>query len=377
MDFITDLPPSKENQATNLLVITDRLTKGVILVGMTETTAERVAEVFLTHFYMYHGLPLAITSDRGPQFVSGFWEIICEKLSIRRRLSTAFHPQTDGSTERANQEVERVLRVFTSYAQDDWMSLLPVVAITINNRDASSTGLSPFFFTHGFHVDPIGIEDSNSGISEVMGPRRAGETFVKRLREATDWAQAAIAIAQDRQQECANRSRQAAPTYRVGDKVWLNLKNIRSQRHSKKLDWIHAKYTVQEVPSPHTVRLDMPTGVHPVFHVDLIRPAATDPLPSQIVDDSQPPPLVVDGELEYQVEEILDHRVKRVGRGARTEVLVKWTGYAETTWEPLASVEDCEALHRYEERFGPVSPPNRPHRDDIAISTVRIRRGVL
>src|SRR5438067_12194113 len=103
MDFITDLPPSKENQATNLLVITDRLTKGVILVGMVETTAERVAEAFLTHFYMHHGLPLAITSDRGPQFVSSFWEIVCEKLSIRRRLSTAFHPQTDGATERANQ----------------------------------------------------------------------------------------------------------------------------------------------------------------------------------------------------------------------------------------------------------------------------------
>ena len=72
MDFITDLPPSKENGATNLLVITDRLTKGVILIGITEITAGRVAEVFLTHFYIYHGLPLTITSDRGSQFVGRF-----------------------------------------------------------------------------------------------------------------------------------------------------------------------------------------------------------------------------------------------------------------------------------------------------------------
>jgi hypothetical protein len=124
----------------------------------------------------------------------------------------------------------------------------------------------------------------------------------------------------------------------------------------------------------------MLTGVHLVFHIDLIRPASTDPLPSQTVDDSQPPPLVVDGELEYQVEEILDHRAKRVGRGVRTEVLVKWAGYTETTWEPLASVEDCEALNRYKERFGPVSPPIRPLADrdrDTTISTVKIRRGVL
>jgi hypothetical protein len=124
----------------------------------------------------------------------------------------------------------------------------------------------------------------------------------------------------------------------------------------------------------------MPTGVHPVFHVDLIRPAATDPLPSQIVDDSQPPPLVIDGELEYQIEEILDHRVRRVGRGTRTEVLVKWAGYAETTWEPLDSVEDSEALDRYEGRFGRISPANRQQNDrdgDLVISTVKMRRGVL
>jgi hypothetical protein len=80
---------------------------------------------------------------------------------------------------------------------------------------------------------------------------------------------------------------------------------------------------VQEVLSPHTVRLDIPTSVYLVFYVDLIRPAVSDPLPSQIVDDSQPPLLVIDSELEYQVKEILDYRVRRVGRGTRTEALVK------------------------------------------------------
>ena len=72
MDFITDLPPSGPIGATNCLIIIDRLTKGVILIGMDETTSETVANVFLTYFYIYHGLPLAITSDRGPQFVSVF-----------------------------------------------------------------------------------------------------------------------------------------------------------------------------------------------------------------------------------------------------------------------------------------------------------------
>jgi hypothetical protein len=82
MDFITDLPLLKENQAINLLVITDWLIKGVILVSMVKITVEQVAKVFLTHFYMHHGLPLAIMSDRGPQFISSFWEVICKKLLI-------------------------------------------------------------------------------------------------------------------------------------------------------------------------------------------------------------------------------------------------------------------------------------------------------
>jgi hypothetical protein len=98
------------------------------------------------------------------------------------------------------------------------------------------------------------------------------------------------------------------------------------------------------------------------------------------VDDSQPPPLLVDGELEYQVEEILHHRVRKVGRGSRTEVLVKWAGYAETTWEPLDSVRDCEALEKYEGQFGPVPGTISPTIDrdgDVTITTVRVRKGVL
>jgi hypothetical protein len=361
VDFITDLPPSGLIGATNCLVITDRLTKSVILIGMKETTSEHVAEAFFTHFYMHHGLPLAITSDRGPQFVGGFWRIVCEQLSIQRRLSTAFHPQSDGATERANQEVERILRAFSTYAQDDWLSLLPIVAAAINNRDAASTGLSPFFFTHGYHIDPIGLDDVEEPQSTLL-PEKAGETFVNRLRDATDWTQSAIAMAQEEQQNQANKLRQAAPVYKQGDQVWLNLRNVRSQRPSKKLDWLHAKYTVKEVPTPHTVRLSVPSGIHPIFHVELIRPAASDPFPSQIVDDSQPPPMQVDGEDEWLVEEILAARSRRIGRGSRREVLVKWAGYAECSWEPVDLVRDCEALEVFEQRYGDVMVSNGPRR---------------
>src|SRR5437762_3252591 len=120
-----------------------------------------------------------------------------------------------------------------------------------------------------------------------QGPKReVAEAFIARLVEAQDWAQAAIATAQERQQDHANRSRQPAPVCREGDQVWLNLRNVKTERPNKKLDWIHAKYTVKRVVSSHTVELDVPTGIHPRFHVDLLRPTANDPLPSQEVDDT-------------------------------------------------------------------------------------------
>ncbi|KAJ5472084.1 hypothetical protein N7539_008653 [Penicillium diatomitis] len=192
-------------------------------------------------------------------------------------------------------------------------------------------------------------------IDALTLPEKAGETLVNRLREATDWAQAAIASAQDYQEEQANRRRQAAPVYKKDDWVWLNLRNVRTQRPSKKLDWLHARYRVLDVLSPFTVRLDVPTGIHPVFHIELVRPAATDPFPSQIIDDTQPLPPLIDGEEEYEVERILAVRRRKIGREYRDEALVKWTGWVEPTWQRLDLVQNCAALDAFEEQHGPVS----------------------
>ena len=101
MDFMTGLPPST-NGATNVMITTCRLSKSIILEPMVSITAEAVAERFILSFVRHHGLPKAVTSDRGTQWTSDFWKRICELLNIHRRLSTAYHPQTDGATERMN-----------------------------------------------------------------------------------------------------------------------------------------------------------------------------------------------------------------------------------------------------------------------------------
>ena len=109
-----------------------------------------------------------------------------------------------------------------------------------------------------------------------------------------------------------------------------------------------------KVISPYVVELDIPTGIFPRFYVNLLKRTAKDPLPSQITDNVQPPPLVPqskDQNEEFQVKRILKAKEKRIGRGSRREVFVKWTGYAEPFWHPRSDFEDTEALEKFEKRF--------------------------
>lgn len=350
VDFIVGLPASGERRCTNIMVVTDRLSKAVILEPMATITTEDVARALLTSLIRHHGLPARIVSDRGTQFVSFMWKRICELLGIQRQLSTAFHPETDGATERVNQVIEHYLRAYTAYGQDDWASLLPIAMLAINNRTATSTGISPFFLTHGYDTNAIQVSEPlrETGSSPIA----RGEAFVAKLREAQEWAQAAMASAQETQERYANRSRAVAERFEVGDQVWLNLKNIVTDRPSKKLDWLHAKYTVTELIGSHSCRLNTPPGRHDVYHVSLLRRAANDPLPSQQQDDTQPPAMAtIDGDDWWEVEEIKGRR--RKGRG--WQVLVKWQGYTQPTWEPYRELQGTDAMKAYEARYGRIT----------------------
>ena len=121
--------------------------------------------------------------------------------------------------------------------------------------------------------------------------------------------------------------------------MWLNLKNVITDRPCKKLDWKNGKYTVLEVISNHSYKLDTPPGIHNVFHISLLKRAADDPFPSQRQGDFRPPAIIVDGEEEWEVERVLRECV----RGRQRQVLVKWKGYLTPTWEPTAALADTEA----------------------------------
>ena len=354
VDFMTEMPAKKKGDPQYLMVITDRLTKAVTLEAMSSMKAEDCAEQFVQAHYRFHGFPRAVTSDRGTNWVGDFWRHLCKSVDIEQRLSTAFHPESDGSTERMNQEVLSYLRAFISYAQYDWTELLPSAMLAINNRD-TVLGMSPFFMTHGYHAEPIQQAEPEGTQLSLSDPAQRAEAFVGRIREAQEYAAAAMASVQQRMEESSNRRRAPAERFDVGDKVWLNLKNVSTPQLKKKLAWVNAKYTVIEVVHPHVVKLNVPSGIWPQFHVELLRRAADDPLPSQVTRDAQPPPLIPetgDQEAEYEVERILRADRRRYGNSWRRMVLVKWRGYEEPNWEPREALEDTEALDLFESTYG-------------------------
>ena len=145
MDFVTDLPESTASQYTGILVIVDRLTKmAIYLPCRKDVDSPELARMFFEEVICKHSVPSNIVTDQGSQFTSRFWNRVCSHLSIDHRLSTSFHPQTDGQTERQNQTMEQYLRAFATYEQDNWVDLLPLAEFAYNNSVNTTTGLTPF-----------------------------------------------------------------------------------------------------------------------------------------------------------------------------------------------------------------------------------------
>jgi transposase InsO family protein len=152
IDLITGLPES--NGFNAILVIVDRFSKMILLVAIRDTlTSFQTAEIYRDHVWSKHGLPKKIISDRGPQFAAQFMKELHKLIGIETNLSTAFHPQTDGQTERINQEVEQYLRLFINHCQTDWNTWLSCAEFSYNDKVHSLTGFSPFFVNYGRHPD--------------------------------------------------------------------------------------------------------------------------------------------------------------------------------------------------------------------------------
>ena len=224
MDFITHLPLCQKYDA--VLVVVDRLTKMRHLIPCTGTCdAEGVARLYVKYIWKLHGLPTTIVSDRGPQFISAFWKHLNRRLKVNSLLSTAFHPETDGQTERMNAVLEQYLRAYVSYLQDDWVEWLPLAEFSTNLHVSETTRVSPFYANYSFHprlgFEPILPPDTRPAT-------RDAEAFAQKIKDITDFLRTEMTSAQARYEEQANRTRRPARRFREGQLVWLNARNIRT-----------------------------------------------------------------------------------------------------------------------------------------------------
>ena len=348
MDFVMGLPKSKGFDA--IWVVVDRLSKQRHFVPcMTTVDAEGLARLFIDNVFRLHGLPDSIVSDRGPQFAADFWRYLCSCLGIATRLSTAFHPQTDGQTERINASMEEYLRAHVNYLQDDWVQYLALAEFAANNQESTTTGASPFFATSGnnprvdFELD-----------IRVDNPREAqAHECARRLANIHSHLRTQMQYAQARYMENADAHRQPAPSFEPGDMVFLDTRNIQTTRPCRKLDNKHAgPFKIIQKVGTRAYELDLPAEMQlstKVFHVSLLEPAQNDPLPGQI--NPPPPPVIVGDHEEWEVEAIVDSRIHY-----RTlQYRVKWRGYNDLTWEPWYHLRDNAQLVPYHQQY-----PGRP-----------------
>lgn len=345
MDFITKLPKSKEPQTgveyDSILTITDRMTKYAYFIPFIEaTTAPETAYVILRTVIANHGLPKEWITDRDPKFTSHFWTTLMEKLGVQKKMSTAYHPQTDGQAERMNQTVEQYLRCYLNYKQDNWVSLLPLAQIAYNSAKNATTGMTPYFANYG--KEP---EIQRQPFETTVKGHEA-EISATELRKLHDTLRRDIEFLHSRMKQYYNLKRQEAPDFKRGEKVFLLRRNIKTKRPNEKFD--HKKlgpFKIDEKIGQLNYKLQLPKTmrIHPTFHVSLLEKANQNARPyrTETPNDEQ----------EYEVEKVLGKALV----DGKEHYLIKWKGYptSENTWEPTKHLRNAQQMIKDYHRENP------------------------
>jgi len=332
IDFILGLPPSKKfahggEEFNAGMTATDKFTKAVmILPGKDTYTALEWATRFWQLVYPHWGLPSGIVSDRDPKFLSEFWKSLFEKAGTKLLLSTTYHPQMDGQSERTNQTVEAALRYYVSLHQDDWVDHTELIQAAINIAPSKSTHHSSFELLYG------------------SNPKHALDLLARSPSVADDWATKwemlrkdaadAISVAQQEMIKYGDIKRKPI-SFAVGDKVFLRLASPSSKSGYVLSATIKLKIAQQragpfeiiKVVGKNAYKLKLPVNwkIWPVISVIYPDPAPRGKDPFERT--APPPPPVVravdDPEAEWEVEAVVRKRVLKRGRSTKVQYLVR------------------------------------------------------
>lgn len=351
MDFITHLPKTKDGYNA-ILVVVDRLSKMAHFTATRDdANARETAQLYFDQVYRLHGLPTSIVSDRDAKFTSSFWKELWKLTGTKLNMSTAGHAQTDGQTERVNQVLKSMLRATCNHHQTDWKSLLTQAEFTYNDRANSSTKHSPFYANCGFNPRTAAdlvfdVERDGSSPSATLDKLRRVNAEV---RDNIEFAQLRMIESHDQKIEKTE--------FKKGDLVLLSSKLTTApylqNRPSASLQhkW-SGPYEVIEAVGKNAYRLKLPDTlrIHPVISASYLQ-HYNKPTEFQRQHLTEPPPVEVDGHLEYVVESIISHRTRRKKR----EFLVKWQGFStdKQTWEPEPYLRNAKSmLDRYKKEHG-------------------------
>jgi len=329
MDLITDLPKSEGHDA--ILIVIDRLTKMAhFLPCSKEIDWRQFSEIFMREIFRLHGLPKDIITDRGSIFTSDLWKETTKQLGIERRLSTAFHPQTDGQTEWTNSTLEQYHRAYVNYPQDNWKELLPMAEFAYNNGYQESIKHTPFFANYGVNPE-----------YQTIGHLMQGKiTPPENMSQLHDTLQAEMTEAQPRHKEYYDAGRKPDPNLQSGDMVWLLPRNIRTTRTCKKLDYKKiGPYKIIARIGESAYKLDLPPSmrIHNTFHISLLELYHDDKFSSQSAQP--PPPIIIEGDPECELKQIIDSRLDY----GKLQYRAKWTGYPpehDKVWYPYEDFEN-------------------------------------
>ena len=360
IDFVGPLPMS---QGFDFICnIVDRHNKLAHFVACRSSiTAVEAVELFRQNVVRLHGMPDEIISDRGPQFKSHFWQAFFTLQGAKAKLSTGYHPETDGQTENVNKNgIGQYLRCYSNHLQDDWALNLAMAEFAYNNSYHSAIRCSPFWATYGYHPQ---LSVTLPTIPSTH-PVPAAESLVTRLQEIHKELRGFLALARQDMIKSSDKHRLEPPVLEVGDRVWLSLKNIDSKRPCAKLDFKRqGPFRIVKKLSKLNFELELPLSMkllHPVFHVSLLEPVVENQIVNRQVPP--PPPIEIDTFMEYEVEEILNSRIYR----KKLQYLVKWVGYGpqDNSYEDADNLGNCTELIAKFNREHPQNGNGRKRQQD-------------